>query len=123
MRNKLLFFLALLLTMMVQVTWAQHVTQEQAKEIASQFLKGQSTKQGGRRNAPAASALKTAVVFNAKDTSGQPYLYAVTDTRQSGFVDEVSGVYRLSTDGIGTTRGTCRLRRNRADDDHHMEPG
>ena len=95
MRNKLLFFLALLLTMMVQVTWAQHVTQEQAKEIASQFLKGQSTKQGGRRNAPAASALKTAVVFNAKDTSGQPYLYAVTDTRQSGFV-LVSGDERFN---------------------------
>ena len=95
MRNKLLFFLALLLTMMVQVTWAQHVTPEQAKEKASQFLKANYARTGGKRSAPAASALKTAVVFNAKDTSGQPYLYAVTDTRQSGFV-LVSGDERFN---------------------------
>ena len=85
MRTKLLFILALLLTAGMEA-WAQHVTPEQAKEKASQFLKANYARTGGKRSAPAASALKTAVVFNAKDTSGQPYLYAVTDTRQSGFV-------------------------------------
>ena len=94
MRTKLLFILALLLTAGIEA-WAQHVTPEQAKEKASQFLKANYARTGGKRSAPAASALKTAVVFNAKDTSGQPYLYAVTDTRQSGFV-LVSGDERFN---------------------------
>ena len=94
MRTKLLFILALLLTAGMEA-WAQHVTPEQAKEKASQFLKANYARTGGKRSAPAASALKTAVVFNAKDTSGQPYLYAVTDTRQSGFV-LVSGDERFN---------------------------
>lgn len=94
MRTKLLFILALLLTAGMEA-WAQHVTSEQAKEKASQFLKANYARTGGKRSAPAASALKTAVVFNAKDTSGQPYLYAVTDTRQSGFV-LVSGDERFN---------------------------
>ena len=85
MRTKLLFILALLLTAGMEA-WAQHVTQEQAKEIASQFFKGQSTKQGGRRNAPAANMLKTDVVFNAIDKTGYPYLYAVSASQQGGFV-------------------------------------
>lgn len=94
MRTKLLFILALLLTAGMEA-WAQHVTPEQAKEKASQFLKANYARTGGKRSAPAASALKTAVVFDAKDTSGQPYLYAVTDTRQSGFV-LVSGDERFN---------------------------
>ncbi len=94
MRTKLLFILALLLTAGMEA-WAQHVTPEQAKEKASQFLKANYARTGVKRSAPAASALKTAVVFNAKDTSGQPYLYAVTDTRQSGFV-LVSGDERFN---------------------------
>lgn len=94
MRTKLLFILALLLTAGMEA-WAQHVTPEQAKEKASQFLKANYARTRGKRSAPAASALKTAVVFNAKDTSGQPYLYAVTDTRQSGFV-LVSGDERFN---------------------------
>ena len=85
MRTKLLFILALLLTAGMEA-WAQHVTPEQAKEKASQFLKANYARTGGKRSAPAASALKTAVVFDAKDMAGQPYLYAVTDTWQSGFV-------------------------------------
>ena len=85
MRTKLLFILALLLTA-VMGTGAQNVTPEQAKEKASQFLKANYARTGGKRSAPAASALKTAVVFDAKDMAGQPYLYAVTDTWQSGFV-------------------------------------
>ena len=94
MRTKLLFILALLLTAGMEA-WAQHVTPEQAKEKASQFLKANYARTGGKRSAPAASALKTAVVFNAKDMAGQPYLYAVTDTRQSGFV-LVSGDERFN---------------------------
>jgi uncharacterized repeat protein (TIGR02543 family) len=67
-------------------TWAQHVTPEQAKEKASQFLKANYARTGGKRSAPAASALKTAVVFDAKDMAGQPYLYAVSATQHDGFV-------------------------------------
>ena len=85
MRTKLLFILALLLTAGMEA-WAQHVTPEQAKEKASQFLKANYARTGGKRSAPAASALKTAVVFDAKDMAGQPYLYAVSATLQDGFV-------------------------------------
>ena len=85
MRTKLLFILALLLTAGMEA-WAQHVTPEQAKEKASQFLKTNYARTGGKRSAPAASALKTAVVFDAKDMAGQPYLYAVSATLQDGFV-------------------------------------
>lgn len=85
MRTKLLFILALLLTAGMEA-WAQHVTPEQAKEKASQFLKANYARTGGKRSAPAASALKTAVVFDAKDVAGKPYLYAVSATLQDGFV-------------------------------------
>lgn len=95
MRNKLLFFLALLLTMMVQVTWAQQVSPEQAKEIASKFLKANYSRRNIKRNAPAVSTMKTDVVFDATDTSGQPYVYAVTSTQQDGFV-LVSGDERFA---------------------------
>ncbi len=86
MNTKRFTFFFFFLLFLVQGIWAQHVSPEQAKEIASKFLKGQSTKQGGRRNAPSANMLKTAVVFNAKDMAGQPYLYAVSATLQDGFV-------------------------------------
>ena len=85
MRTRLFSILFLLLTA-VMGTWAQHVTPEQAKEKASQFLKANYARTGGKRSAPAASALKTAVVFDAKDMAGQPYLYAVSATLQDGFV-------------------------------------
>ena len=85
MRTKLLFILALLLTAGMEA-WAQHVTPEQAKEKASQFLKANYARTGGKRSAPAASALKTAVVFDAKDVAGKPYLYAVSATQHDGFV-------------------------------------
>ncbi len=84
MRTRLFSILFLLLTA-VMGTWAQNVTPEQAKQIAAQFLQGKRTDKSSKR-APGQNELKTAVVFDAKDTSGQPYLYAVTDTRQSGFV-------------------------------------
>jgi len=86
MNTKRFTFFFVFLLFLVQGIWAQHVSPEQAKEIASKFLKVQSTKQGGRRNAPSANMLKTAVVFNAKDMAGQPYLYAVSATLQDGFV-------------------------------------
>ena len=84
MRRFLFVITAMLL--IVQGLWAQHVTPEQAKEKASQFLKANYARTGGKRSAPAVSELKTAVVFDAKDKKGLPYLYAVTDSRQSGFV-------------------------------------
>ena len=93
MRTRLFSILFLLLTA-VMGTWAQNVTPEQAKQIAAQFLQGKRTDKSSKR-APGQNELKTAVVFNAKDTSGQPYLYAVTDTRQSGFV-LVSGDERFN---------------------------
>ena len=66
-------------------TWAQNVTPEQAKQIAAQFLQGKRTDKSSKR-APGQNELKTAVVFNAKDMAGQPYLYAVSATLQDGFV-------------------------------------
>lgn len=94
MRTKLLFILALLLTAGMEA-WAQHVTPEQAKEKASQFLKANYARTGGKRSAPAANALKTAVVFDAKDVAGKPYLYAVSATQHDGFV-LVSGDERFN---------------------------
>ena len=74
MKNRLLFLLALLLTIMVQKTWAQPVTQEDAKQIAAQFLKRQYERKSTRRKAPSQTELTTDVLFNATDAEGQPYL-------------------------------------------------
>ena len=84
MRTRLFSILFLLLTA-VMGTWAQNVTPEQAKQIAAQFLQGKRTDKSSKR-APGQNELKTAVVFNAKDMAGQPYLYAVSATLQDGFV-------------------------------------
>ena len=51
MRTRLFSILFLLLTA-VMGTWAQHVTPEQAKEKASQFLKANYARTGGKRSAP-----------------------------------------------------------------------
>ncbi|MBO4841722.1 MAG: C10 family peptidase [Bacteroidaceae bacterium] len=96
MKNRLLFILTLLFTLVVQETEAQPVTQEDAKQIAAQFLKRQYARQSTRRKAPSQSELTTDVVFNATDTEGQPYLYAVSTTRQDGYV-LVSGDERFAT--------------------------
>jgi uncharacterized repeat protein (TIGR02543 family) len=95
MKNRLLFLLALLLTIMVQKTWAQPVTQEDAKQIAAQFLKRQYERKSTRRKAPSQTELTTDVLFNATDAEGQPYLYVVSTTRQDGFV-LVSGDERFA---------------------------
>ena len=86
MKNRLFILLALLFTVVMQEVWAQPVTQEDAKQIAAQFLKSRYARQSSRRKAPAQHELTTDVVFNATDSEGQPYLYAVSTTRQDGFV-------------------------------------
>ena len=81
-----LYLTLVLLLMVMQDVWAQPVTQEDAKQIAAQFLKSRYERQSSRRKAPAQHELTTDVVFNATDSEGQPYLYAVSTTRQDGFV-------------------------------------
>ena len=85
MNTKRFTFFFVFLLFLVQGIWAQHVTPEQAKQIAAQFLQGKRTDKSSKR-APGQNELKTAVVFNAKDMAGQPYLYAVSATLQDGFV-------------------------------------
>ena len=92
MRKYFVFFVLFLLSI---GSWAQQVSPEQAKEIASKFLKANYSRRNIKRNAPAVSTMKTDVVFEATDTSGQPYVYAVTSTRQDGFV-LVSGDERFA---------------------------
>ena len=92
MRKYFVFFVLFLLSI---GSWAQQVSPEQAKEIASKFLKANYSRRNIKRNAPAVSTMKTDVVFEATDTSGQPYLYAVTSTQQDGFV-LVSGDERFA---------------------------
>jgi hypothetical protein len=67
---------------MASVLFAGPVTKEQAQQIASQFLTGK----GVSHRAPSPKQLKTEVVLNAVDKSGQPYLYAVTQGEEDGFV-------------------------------------
>ena len=95
MKNRLLSILFLLFAIMVQEAGAQPVTQEDAKQIAAQFLKRQYERKSTRRQAPSQTELKTDVVFNATDTEGQPYLYVVSTTQQDGFV-LVSGDERFA---------------------------
>ncbi|MBR0488626.1 MAG: leucine-rich repeat protein [Prevotella sp.] len=92
MRKYFVFFVLFLLSI---GSWAQQVSPEQAKEIASKFLKANYSRRNIKRNAPAVSTMKTDVVFEATDTSGQPYVYAVTSTQQDGFV-LVSGDERFA---------------------------
>ena len=68
--------------LMASVLFAGPVTKEQAQQIASQFLTGK----GVSHRAPSPKQLKTEVVLNAVDKSGQPYLYAVTQGEEDGFV-------------------------------------
>ena len=95
MKNRLFILLALLFTLVVQEAWAQPVTQEDAKQIAAQFLKNRYARQNAKRKAPAQIELTTDVVFNATDSEGRPYLYVVSNTQQDGFV-LVSGDERFA---------------------------
>ena len=87
----MLLFVSLL---SLSAAWAQPVSTEQAKQIASQFLLASGVASGGQRRAAAQNALSAAVVFNATDSAGQPYLYAVS-APQNGFV-LVSGDERFA---------------------------
>ena len=75
--------------------WAQQVSPEQAKEIAAQFLKANYARKNIKRNAPAVGTMKTEAVFDATDKSGQPYVYAVSYSKQTGYV-LVSGDERFA---------------------------
>ena len=86
MKNRLFIVLALLFTLVVQEAWTQPVTQEDAKQIAAQFLKSRYARHSTKRKAPAQTELTTDVVFNATDSEGQPYLYAVSTPQHDGFV-------------------------------------
>ena len=68
--------------LVASVLFAGPVTKEQAQQIASQFLMGK----GVNHRALSAEQLKAEVVLNAVDKSGQPYLYAVTQGEEDGFV-------------------------------------
>lgn len=78
--------------------WAEAVSPEQAKQVASQFLTSKFNRTPGnvRRTAPAPNQLETAVVFNAVNPTGHPYLYAVNFSGQGGYV-LVSGDDRFAT--------------------------
>jgi hypothetical protein len=68
---------------------AAALSPEQAKQVAARFLTAryeQSAMPGTPRRAPRQSEMQTAVVFSATDRAGQPYLYAVRPTTQSGYV-------------------------------------
>ena len=79
MRRILLLAVCSLLT---SVLLAGPVTKEQAQQVASQFLAGKSV----THRAPALDQLRTEVVLNAVDESGQPYLYAISQDKANGFV-------------------------------------
>lgn len=79
MRRILLLAVCSLLT---SVLFAGPVTKEQAQQLASQFLAGKSV----THRAPALDQLRTEVVLNAVDESGQPYLYAISQDKANGFV-------------------------------------
>lgn len=74
---------------------AQHVTLEQAKQIALQFIQTNQIGAGIQHRAPAQSSLSASVVFDAIDQTGQPFLYAVNVDQQGGYV-LVSGDERFS---------------------------
>lgn len=61
---------------------AEAVSPEQAKQVASRFMKKHSV----QRQAPQRGEMETAVVFDATDRSGNPYLYAVNLPQESGYV-------------------------------------
>ncbi|MBR0065803.1 MAG: C10 family peptidase [Paludibacteraceae bacterium] len=81
---------ALLLTVM-QGAWANSISPEQAKQLASSFLTGKTTvdpQTGHRvpRRAPAQNEIETKVMFDATDSLGHPLIYAVNFKTQGGFV-------------------------------------
>ena len=75
--------------------WAEAVTPEQAQQVAVRFMaERHSARQGMPGKAPAvqdgepkaAREWKTRAVFDATDQKGRPYLYAVRDAQENGYV-------------------------------------
>ena len=67
---------------MTTVLFAESVSKEQARQIASQFLQGKSVS----KRAPAQTEFQLQVALDAVDAEGQPYIYAVNMGQQNGFV-------------------------------------
>lgn len=79
MRRFLLLAVCFLTT---SVLLAGPVSREQAQQAASSFMAGKQT----THRASSDGQMRTEVVFDAVDASGQPYLYAVTMGQDNGFV-------------------------------------
>jgi len=82
------------------VLFAGPVTKEQAQQQARQFLQGK----GMTHRAPSLDQMTTEVVLDAVDEEGHPYLYAVTQGKDNGFVivsgdDRFRGVLGYSKTG------------------------
>ncbi len=87
-KRSLLSLCTLLTTLMM---WAGPVSQEQACEVARQWL---STQNGAMRRSAAMLPLEVKTVMGATDERQQPLLYAVNIGQQQGYV-VVSGDDRL----------------------------
>lgn len=79
-KRSLLSLCTLLTTLMM---WAGPVSQEQACEVARQWL---STQNGAMRRSAAMLPLEVKTVMGATDERQQPLLYAVNIGQQQGFV-------------------------------------
>ena len=92
MRKRYVFNLAAMLMVLASAAvWANPVSKEQAKLVATEFMTGKTMvdPQTGRRvprRVPAQSEIETKVVLDATDREGQPLMYAVNFTKQGGFV-------------------------------------
>ena len=92
MKKNHVFTLAAMLIVMVSASvWANPVSPEQARQVASGFLSGKTvvdrvTGKRVPRRAPAQNEMETKVVFDATDSLGQPLMYAVNFKTQGGFV-------------------------------------
>ena len=91
MRTSRQILVIMLIVLSTASVWANPVSPEQAKQLASSFITGKTTVDpvsGLRtpRRAPAKSEIETKVVLDATDGEGQPLMYAVNFTKQGGFV-------------------------------------
>ena len=80
MKKSVLLLLALWLCHLTLM--ATTVSQQRAKQIAAQFLSDKSTS----HRSFSASQMQTAVVFDAVNGMGVPYLYAVQASSGDGYV-------------------------------------
>lgn len=85
------FLLTVFVLSAISTIQAASVTPDQAKQIAAQFIsaKQQQYREQGkpiRRATPVAQEMETKVLFEARHTDGNPYLYAVRYPQEDGFV-------------------------------------